>query len=289
MCSPQPDEGLGQLDDEISDVATQQRDEALAWVELGTCADRHGPKGPFTGLGRTSTVELPIEERQEVAMVLWGNWDADWVTFWLLTAVSYGGLAWLITLALRAEYAPRTLPSDAREFLENNRPGPRSIQRNTGIRSMHSQRWEMTSAVVPPRAVERSASGVEFMSPEDCVTFLAGTTTVGRLAFQSSDGQQLLPMNFVFRHGRVYFMTSPDSVLAELAAGCPDVAFEIDYPDRLLQHGWSVLVKGATREVAAADVDLSPRAPRPWAPGEREILIELTPAKISGRRIRNIL
>jgi nitroimidazol reductase NimA-like FMN-containing flavoprotein (pyridoxamine 5'-phosphate oxidase superfamily) len=135
------------------------------------------------------------------------------------------------------------------------------------------------------------------MSPQDCVTLLAGTTTFGRLAFESSTGQQLLPVNFVFRRGHVYFKTSPDSTLAELAAGCSDVAFEIDCPDRLTQHGWSVLVKGMTREVAAADVDLSPEetnpwappAPRPWAPGAREVLIELAPEQITGRRIRNVL
>jgi len=125
------------------------------------------------------------------------------------------------------------------------------------------------------------------MSPEDCVKFLGGTTTVGRVAFRSSRGQQLLPVNFVFRHDRVYFTTSPNSVLAELADGCDDVAFEIDYPDRLMQHGWSVLVKGSTKQVVAADVDLSPKGPRPWAPGDRDVLVELTPEQITGRRIRN--
>jgi len=138
-------------------------------------------------------------------------------------------------------------------------------------------------------SVQRSSSGVEVMSAEDCATFLAGTTTVGRVAFQSASGQQLLPVNFVFRQDRVYFRTSPESTLAELADGCEDVAFEIDYPDRLMQHGWSVLVKGSTREVAATDVDMSPRAPRPWVPGVRDVLIELTPQQISGRRIRNVI
>lgn len=99
----------------------------------------------------------------------------------------------------------------------------------------------MTSEA-PVTSRPRSASGIECMSQEDCVTFLTSTTTVGRLAFQSARGQQLLPVNFVFRQGRVYFKTSPNGVLAELAAGCPDVAFEIDYPDRMMQHGWSVLV-----------------------------------------------
>ena len=144
----------------------------------------------------------------------------------------------------------------------------------------------MRKAPSPP-STRRSASGIECMSTQDCVTFLASTTTVGRVAWDSSHGQQLLPVNFVFRHGNVYFTTSPESVLAELAAGCPDVAFEIDYPDRMTQHGWSVLVKGKTREVSTADVDLSPRAPHPWAPGPRDILVELTPDQITGRRIRN--
>ena len=147
----------------------------------------------------------------------------------------------------------------------------------------------MRKPTAPTVTAGRSASGVELMSQQDCVTFLTGTTTVGRVAFQSSSGQQLLPVNFVFRQGCVYFLTSPKSTLAELAAGCRDVAFEIDYPDRMTQHGWSVLVKGTTREVESADVDLSPREPRPWAPGTRRVLIELTPEHISGRRIRNIL
>lgn len=153
----------------------------------------------------------------------------------------------------------------------------------------------MRSKTAPKTSVQRSASGVEHMSAEDCVTLLGGTTTVGRLAFQSATGQQLLPVNFVFRQGRVYFKTSPDSTLFELAAGCSDVAFEIDYPARMTQHGWSILVKGKSRQVSASDVDLSPDAafpwappgPRPWAPGDREILIELTPEQITGRRIRN--
>jgi nitroimidazol reductase NimA-like FMN-containing flavoprotein (pyridoxamine 5'-phosphate oxidase superfamily) len=124
------------------------------------------------------------------------------------------------------------------------------------------------------------------MSAEDCKTFLADTTTVGRVAFCSSDGQQLLPVNFVYARDRVYFKTSPNSVLAELADGSDDVAFEIDYPDRMMQHGWSVLVKGTAKAVSAADVDLSPM-PRPWSPAGRDILIELTPDQITGRRIRN--
>ena len=129
---------------------------------------------------------------------------------------------------------------------------------------------------------------LEDMSDQDCVSLLSNTTTVGRIGFASSDGQQLLPVNFVFRGGRIYFKTSRLGVLAELSDGLHDVAFEIDYPDGLTQHGWSVVVRGRAKEAAEADVDLSPRSPRPWAPGERTMLIELTPDQISGKRIRRV-
>lgn|SRR5690349_19780602 len=140
-------------------------------------------------------------------------------------------------------------------------------------------------------SIPLSASGnaMEPMSREECESFLAGVTTVGRLAFASTSGQQLLPVNFVFRHGCVYFKTATDSVLAELAGGSADVAFEIDHPGQMTQHGWSVLVKGRTQEVSPDDVDLEPRGPHPWAPGDREILIELSPDEITGRRLQNRL
>ena len=131
-------------------------------------------------------------------------------------------------------------------------------------------------------------TAIEEMSPEDCLTFLTTTTTLGRVAFHSSRGQQLLPVNFVFENDRVYFRTARGGILAELAGGKDDVAFEIDYPDRLTQHGWSVMVHGSTREVTAEEfLQRVDRAPRPWAPGTRDVLIELVPRTISGRKIRN--
>jgi nitroimidazol reductase NimA-like FMN-containing flavoprotein (pyridoxamine 5'-phosphate oxidase superfamily) len=134
------------------------------------------------------------------------------------------------------------------------------------------------------------AKVIEEMSPEDCVTFLAKTTTVGRVAFLSSTGQQLLPVNFVFHQGNLYLATAGESILAELARGCSDVVFEIDYADRMTQHGWSVIVRG---ETGAAQVefteDSSLRLPRPWAPGTRDVLVQLTPHQITGRRIQNDL
>ncbi len=138
----------------------------------------------------------------------------------------------------------------------------------------------------PIDTAPRSRSGIEYLSAKDCETFLASMTTVGRLAFRSSDGLQLLPVNFVYRNGCVYLKTSPDSVLSELADGCSEVVFEIDRADEDRHLGWSVVLSGKARAVDEADVDLSPRGPRPWASGPRDLLIEVTPNQVTGRRIR---
>jgi nitroimidazol reductase NimA-like FMN-containing flavoprotein (pyridoxamine 5'-phosphate oxidase superfamily) len=132
------------------------------------------------------------------------------------------------------------------------------------------------------------AKVIEEMSPEDCAAFLAKTTTVGRIAFLSSVGQQLMPVNFAFRNGCLYFATSAESVLAELATGCRDVVFEIDYPDRMTQHGWSVVARGETHAADTASAESAGgRLPHPWAPGKRDVLIEMVPREITGRRIRS--
>lgn len=138
----------------------------------------------------------------------------------------------------------------------------------------------------PIGTTPRSTSGIEPLSAQDCETFLASMTVVGRVAFQSSDGLQLLPVNYAYRSGCVYFRTAADGVLAELADGCSEVVFEIDRADELTHQGWSVVVRGKARGVDDADVDLSPRGPQPWAADRRDVLIEVTPNQISGRRIR---
>lgn len=138
----------------------------------------------------------------------------------------------------------------------------------------------------PTDTSPRSPSGLEYLSTRDCETLLASATTVGRLAFRAREGLQLLPVNFVYRNGCVYLKTSPDSVLAELADGSDEVVFEIDHADESRHLGWSVVLTGKARQIEDLDVDLSPGGPRPWASGPRELLIEVTPNSITGRRIR---
>lgn len=125
------------------------------------------------------------------------------------------------------------------------------------------------------------------LSDQECWGFLA-TTTVGRVAFVGSTGQQLLPVNFQYLDGIVYFQTSLDSILAEMAEGMDDVAFSVDYREELFQTGWSVVVSGSSSKVddesLMEEVTAVSRL-RPWAPGDRTLVIALTPRAISGRKV----
>jgi nitroimidazol reductase NimA-like FMN-containing flavoprotein (pyridoxamine 5'-phosphate oxidase superfamily) len=122
---------------------------------------------------------------------------------------------------------------------------------------------------------------------EECWSLL-DTTTVGRLAFSGADGIVILPMNFIVFESAVFFRTSVDSPLASLGEGCDDVAFEADHHDDLLQRGWSVLVRGSTA-AAGADEAASALASSsrlgPWAPGDRPLVIKLSPRHIDGRAV----
>jgi nitroimidazol reductase NimA-like FMN-containing flavoprotein (pyridoxamine 5'-phosphate oxidase superfamily) len=117
---------------------------------------------------------------------------------------------------------------------------------------------------------------------------LLDTTTVGRLAFMADDGTVILPVNFLVHEERIYVRTEPGSTIASLADGNEDVAFEIDYHDDLNQSGWSVLVKGsgAIAETLEGERALASTGRLgPWAPGNRSLIIEVTPRSLSGRRV----
>jgi nitroimidazol reductase NimA-like FMN-containing flavoprotein (pyridoxamine 5'-phosphate oxidase superfamily) len=135
---------------------------------------------------------------------------------------------------------------------------------------------------------DATRSSFTVLSEQECRELL-GTTTVGRVAFVSSEGQQLLPVNFVERDGDIYFRTTADSVLAQLAEGHDDVAFGVDYHDDTYQRGWNVTVFGSSARVedpALISSLLATARPRPWAPGERDVMIVIHERRIGGRRVR---
>ncbi|WP_040160932.1 pyridoxamine 5'-phosphate oxidase family protein [Nigerium massiliense] len=114
----------------------------------------------------------------------------------------------------------------------------------------------------------------------ECLRLLH-TVDVGRIGWVAEAGMELFPVNLAADDGSLFLKVSKDSKLAELARGKP-VVVEADDIDPQTATGWSVVARGrATRHERA----LPPTLPRPWAPGERELLIRVDVTAVSGRAI----
>lgn len=134
---------------------------------------------------------------------------------------------------------------------------------------------------------EAPTTRVALLSEPECARFLA-SHSVGRVAWQAADGQQILPVTYVFRSGLVYFRTAPHGILSELVR-LTDVAFEVDDVDQDRRSGWSVVVGGQARAVVAPSEIAQMLATDtlvPWAPGGRTLLIQIKPSRIRGRQLR---
>lgn len=116
---------------------------------------------------------------------------------------------------------------------------------------------------------------------------------VGRLAFSGRYGLTVFPVNYAMLDESIVFRTAEYSATGEdLRTGMPaaeyDVAFEIDAVNADAREGWSVLIHGQ-----AHHMDLLPEHAQamrtgvePWAGGERDHAIRITPTRITGRRVR---
>jgi len=116
---------------------------------------------------------------------------------------------------------------------------------------------------------------------------------LGRLAYSGRFDLTVLPVNYMLREGSIVFRTAQDSPTDEdLRTGIEHadykVAFEIDHIDLDAREGWSVLIQGAAHHVDS-DTEraaLLEAGVEPWAGGARDVFIRITPARITGRRIR---
>ena len=124
------------------------------------------------------------------------------------------------------------------------------------------------------------------ITPSRC-TELLSTQSVGRVAWQGPKGPQILPVTYVYYDGSIVFRTSPNNVLSDLSSST-EVVFEIDEIDQRNHRGWSVVASGraeAVDEPQEADRLLTDAGVVPWAPGDRNVLIRITPQKVTGRTV----
>jgi uncharacterized protein len=129
-----------------------------------------------------------------------------------------------------------------------------------------------------------STSDFRAMTPARCQELLE-SQTVGRIAWQAADGPQILPVTYAWHEGTIIFRTSPYGVLSELIRPT-EVALEIDELDQKNRGGWSVVVQGRAQGVAEPDQLVrmwTVGGVVPWAAGVRNVFIQITPHRVTGR------
>jgi nitroimidazol reductase NimA-like FMN-containing flavoprotein (pyridoxamine 5'-phosphate oxidase superfamily) len=122
---------------------------------------------------------------------------------------------------------------------------------------------------------------------EECLRLL-GRGHLGRIGMVDGDRPVILPVNYVFDDGCVYFQSTHGSKLDAACAG-RRVAFEIDAIDPMYHGGFSVLTYGRA-EVVDSDAEIArlEELPlRPWWPEARNRWIRIRVEQISGRRLRS--
>jgi uncharacterized protein len=128
-------------------------------------------------------------------------------------------------------------------------------------------------------------SALKQLSKDECLRLMA-SVPIGRIIFT----RQALPavelVNFALDDGDIVIRTDRSGKLAAATREAV-VAFEADCVDAASHSGWSVTVIGQSREVTdEAEIDrLKQMGLSPWAPGEREHYIRISPAILNGRRL----
>jgi nitroimidazol reductase NimA-like FMN-containing flavoprotein (pyridoxamine 5'-phosphate oxidase superfamily) len=113
---------------------------------------------------------------------------------------------------------------------------------------------------------------------------LIASVPVGRIVYTLRALPAVEPVNFAVHDGDVVFRTEPGGKVAA-AVRQAVVAFEVDELDFARRAGWSVTIVGTAREVTdpADEARLGQLGLSPWAPGEREHFVRITPGIITGR------
>lgn len=121
---------------------------------------------------------------------------------------------------------------------------------------------------------------------EECAELLC-TQVVGRVAFPSRAGIDVVPVNYALARDEIVWRTAPWTELASRGPGA-DAAFEIDELDYDSQQAWSVVAHGVIEVIDdPAEVAEVQRVedPAPWAQGLRHLYMRMRYRDLSGRRV----
>lgn len=143
-----------------------------------------------------------------------------------------------------------------------------------------------------PEPVVEAQPVLETLDEAECMRLIA-PGGIGRIAYSGRDDLTVLPVNYKLYEGTIVFRTAQGGATGEdlrtgMAGAEYRVAFEIDDFDQAAREGWSVLIQGPAHHVESATerASVSTAEVTPWPGGEREHFIRITPARVTGRRIR---
>jgi nitroimidazol reductase NimA-like FMN-containing flavoprotein (pyridoxamine 5'-phosphate oxidase superfamily) len=125
------------------------------------------------------------------------------------------------------------------------------------------------------------------LMPAECRRLIAAGG-IGRIAFGTTSGPIVLPVNFAVVAGTIVIRTDEGTAIDGHAD--ERVAFEVDHIDEALRQGWSVLVRGTAHRVAhPAELQNIRREARiwPWPGGDRDVYVRIVPDTVTGRRIES--
>lgn len=133
---------------------------------------------------------------------------------------------------------------------------------------------------------------LEELDEAECVRLIA-PGGIGRLVFAGRFDLTVLPVNYKWYNNAILFRTTQHGATDEdLRTGIAHaeyrIAFEVDAFDQEAREGWSVLVQGPAHHLDSESerADAVAAGVVPWPDGAREHFIRITPARITGRRIR---
>jgi len=126
--------------------------------------------------------------------------------------------------------------------------------------------------------------GMDVLSTRECLELLR-STEVGRLATNSAEFPDIVPINFVVDHGTVVFRTAEGTKLDDLTAD-HNVSFEADGYDSEAGEAWSVVIKGhAVLLRAPHDRFEALELPLfPWQGAPKRHFVRIEPVEMTGRR-----
>jgi len=108
---------------------------------------------------------------------------------------------------------------------------------------------------------------------------------LARIAWNTSGGPQILPVNYVTHNGALWLRTTAHSSIAEQVDESR-VAIEVDDLDPVTHVGWSIVVHGrAEAYYHESEVPAEVTALRTWASGHRPLWIQVRADLVTGKRL----